>query len=83
MLLHRYIHPTLRAKIVVMDCVYCDVIQGYDGAEPDSLALALSSRVPGEYRLHVDNFASHGVMTYLTVYAGQTLIVTSPTAPSG
>eukprot|EP01046_Picozoa_sp_COSAG06_P023255 COSAG06_NODE_1838_length_8251_cov_28.537291_6_plen_430_part_01 len=66
-----YVHTTLRLKVTVMDCVFCNVIQGYDGAEPDSLAHALSSRVPGNYALHVDNFASHGVITYLTVFAGQ------------
>jgi hypothetical protein len=71
-----YVHTTLRLKVTVMDCVFCNVIQGYDGAEPDSLAHALSSRVPGNYSLHVDNFASHGVITYLTVYARQILTLT-------
>eukprot|EP01043_Picozoa_sp_COSAG02_P019487 COSAG02_NODE_941_length_15750_cov_104.135582_6_plen_608_part_00 len=78
-----YVHTTLRLKVTVMDCVFCHVIQGYDGAEPDSLAHALSSRVPGNYSLHVDNFASHGVITYLTVYARQILTITGRVVASG
>jgi hypothetical protein len=78
-----YVHTTLRLKVTVMDCVFCNVIQGYDGAEPDSLAHALSSRVPGNYTLHVNNVASHGVITYLTIYARQVLTITGRTLASG
>eukprot|EP01046_Picozoa_sp_COSAG06_P012705 COSAG06_NODE_755_length_12532_cov_10.124990_4_plen_605_part_00 len=78
-----YVHPSLQLKVTVMDCVFCNAIQGYDGAEPDSLAHALSSRIPGNYSLHVDNFASHGVITYLTVYARQILTITGRVVASG
>ena len=57
------VHPEFRVKVTVMGCEYCDVIHGYEGAEPDSLAEALSGRIPGNYSLRVENFAAQGVMT--------------------
>ena len=34
------------------------------------------SRVPGNYNLTVETLSAQGLMSYLTVYAGQTLAVT-------
>ena len=54
-------HSEFRVKVTVMGCEYCDVIHGYEGAEPDSLAEALSGRIPGSYSLRVENFAVRSV----------------------
>jgi len=76
------IHQTLRVKVTVMDCVSCVAVVGYDGAAPATLALALSSRAAGDFALAAGAAGLARVMTFLTVYSGQTLTLTGAQTPA-
>jgi hypothetical protein len=54
------VSTTLAVKITVVQCDYCTVTVGYDGSQPRSFAVALSSRSPGNYSLRVADHASLG-----------------------
>ena len=71
--LRSQVHETLQAKVTVMDCVSCVAVAGYDGADLTTLALALSSRAAGEFVLAVSAAGMQRVMTFITVFEGQTL----------
>ena len=75
-----YFTNSIRVKVTVMDCSYCTVTAGYDGEQPRSAMIALSSRTPGHYHLRVADFATLG---HVTVYVNQTLTVTATGAPIG
>ena len=45
------VHQTLRAKVTVLDCVTCEIVAGYFGADPATLALALMGRAAGDRSL--------------------------------
>lgn len=75
-----YFTNSIRVKVTVMDCSYCTVTAGYDGEQPRSTMIALSSRTPGNYHLRVADLASLG---HATVYYNQTLTVTATGAPIG
>jgi len=76
------IHQTLRVKVTVMDCVSCVAVVGYDGAAPATLALALSRRAAGDFALAAGAAGLARVMTFLTVYSGQTLTLTGAQTPA-
>jgi plastocyanin len=58
--LQSQIHTTLAVKVRVVQCDYCTVTAGYDGSQPRSLAVALSSQSPGSYNLRIADHASLG-----------------------
>ena len=74
------VHESLRVAVTVMDCVYCAVINGYDGVHARSFAVALSSRSKGKYSLRVSNHASLG---FLTIYSNQNVTINGIAAPGG
>eukprot|EP01046_Picozoa_sp_COSAG06_P024201 COSAG06_NODE_1959_length_7980_cov_19.961426_4_plen_655_part_00 len=78
-----YVHESLQVKITVMECVSCMVVAGYDGANPATLALALSSRAAGDFALAISSVGMPRVMTLLTVYDGQTLTLTGEDSEAG
>ena len=75
-----YFTNSIRVKVTVMDCSYCTVTAGYDGEQPRSAMIALSSQTPGDYHLRV---ADHASLGHVTVYANQTLTTTATGAPIG
>ena len=75
-----YVHTELRTTVTVMPCKMCSTIMGYQGADPVSAAVALSSRTPGSYTL---DLVGHALMGLITVYAGQTFTCTGSGAPIG
>eukprot|EP01046_Picozoa_sp_COSAG06_P031861 COSAG06_NODE_3137_length_5802_cov_19.787480_5_plen_502_part_00 len=77
------VHDFLQAKVTVTECVSCVVVAGYDGANPATLALALSSRAAGEFALAISSAGMARVMTLLTVYDGQTLALTGEDSEVG
>eukprot|EP01046_Picozoa_sp_COSAG06_P021370 COSAG06_NODE_1603_length_8956_cov_6.771029_3_plen_1532_part_00 len=70
------VHESLQVTITVMDCVSCAVVTGYDGTDLATLAQALSSRGAGSFQLAIAESAMMRIMTYLTIYDGQTLTFT-------
>ena len=51
---------TMRVDVHVVDCQFCHVFSGYDGDNAISLAVAVSSRTPGDYSFSFVNFAAIG-----------------------
>ena len=78
-----YVHESLQVKVTVMECVSCIAVAGYDGANPATLALALSSRAAGDFALAISSAGMARVMTLLTVYDGQTLTLTGEDSEAG
>ena len=77
------VHDTLRAKVTVIDCVTCLVVAGYYGADPAALSLAMMGRAAGNYELLLSGSTPTGLMTFVTVWEGQSLILTGESAPTG
>eukprot|EP01043_Picozoa_sp_COSAG02_P052692 COSAG02_NODE_5716_length_4101_cov_2.727886_1_plen_1022_part_00 len=81
--LRSYVHDSLQVKVTVMECVSCIAVAGYDGANPATLALALSSRAAGDFALAISSAGMARLMTLLTVYDGQTLTLTGEDSEAG
>ena len=76
------VHTSLRAKVTVTDCVSCLVVAGYAGPDPAAASLALQSRAAGDFWLETNSSSPNELaMTYLTVHADQTLVLSGVPAP--